>query len=145
MARGRPKKIIAPEAKPQNQSVEVGDFHRNDFDEDSPAHRNALRRAELKGQFISISDQVAQSNLFFRNYKLPLKVKIPVDHPDAQIVTKFYPHAKGGPLYVDEPIAAVTIDRAYLRQKILKSFGLRHIVIEKDSSLEHALEQLGEF
>lgn len=148
-ARAAARTIVSPEASPINQRTEIeteSKLQTAVADLESPAHAAALRRQELRQRFITLSDQIAESTLFFRNYKyrgadqlFPKDIEF-----DWRVVTKAYPNAKGGLLLVDEPRNEYEMLIAYEKQKTLKKQGFRHIVIEGDATLEDLLQQLGE-
>lgn len=146
------KTIVAPEAKFENQRTELDESDLSVVEAESKTqadarHRNAMRKFEIRKRFISLAAQIAEDNLFITNVKYPGADKTYPDPKDADFryVNKMYPNAKGGPLYVDEPITERDMLRSYARQKIIKKLGLRYIVIEKDSTLEDCWVQLGEF
>lgn len=109
-------------------------------------HRAALYALDKKQEYLYPVDMLAQDKLVIRNVKYPGSE---FDYPDDlnalfRFVSKEYPNAKGGPLYVDEPKNVVEVHRAYERHEKMKQRNLRHVVIEHDSTLEHLLDQLGE-
>jgi hypothetical protein len=110
------------------------------------SHDNRVNRFESKKQFTSLADRIAESHLFIRNYKFKEADKLYArnTHIDYRFVSKIYPHAKGGPLLVDEPRSEHQSIVAYEKQKELKKLGYRHIVIEENSTLYDCLKQLGE-
>lgn len=142
------KTIIAPEASIGEQRVDMEDGEvqtESQKDETSPAHEKALRRVGSRQEFVTLSDQLAEHPLYHRNYKYPNGWKYFPQNSEMHQVTKYYPLAKGGPLLVDEPRTENEMVLAYEKQKVLKKSGLRHIVVEKDSTMEDLWEQLGEF
>lgn len=115
-------------------------------DTDSQEHKRSIMRTELRGQFVTLSDHIAESDIFVRNFKFHEADKL---YPDLafvsyRFVTKMYPYAKRGVLFVDEPRNENEVLSAYHKQKQLKKLGYRHVVIERDSTLFDCLEQLGE-
>jgi len=139
------KTIVAPESK-QQKVTEVGEGIQVTRDTMSAAHRRALQKYESKQEFIYPVERIAGHKLFIRNTKFPGADSA---YPEVQyalyrFVDKFYPYALGGPLYVDEPKNEQESYRAYEKHKVMLKLGLRHIVVEKDSTYEHLLEQLGE-
>lgn len=141
--------IVAPEGKTKRI-----DLAESATDAETPSefqsmasHRRALARHDSKKQFTSIVEELVNDTS-----GLVLNVKFPgadEQYPDYQqalfrFVSKVYPNALGGPLYVDTPRNENEIYRAYERQKVMKQLGHRHIIVERDSTLEHLLEQLGE-
>jgi hypothetical protein len=139
------KVVIAPEAsKAELRVSEVKDNQVQSGDEMTPAHRTALRKAEMRQQFNTLADQIAEHCLYFRNWKFHGADQVFPKDPEARFVTKMYPYAKGGMLLVDEPRTEKQMLQAYERHKFFNKKKIRHIVIEADSSLYDLLEQLGE-
>jgi hypothetical protein len=108
------------------------------------AHQKALRKADERNKLIAVADKLAGHPHCVRNYKYSkADLKYPND-PDMRIVEKCYPYAKGGMLLVDEPTSDYDSAKCFEKQKVLKELGFRHVVIERDTTLYDALEQLGE-
>lgn len=108
------------------------------------AHEKALRKHDERKRLIAVADQIAKSTHWTMNWKWPGSDKEYPNHPDMRMVTKYYPYAVGGPLLVDEARDRKEAEQFFSKQKILKKLGFRHIVIEHDTSLYDALDQLGE-
>lgn len=130
------KKVIAPESKLNGMNVEDVAKDKN-ADVMTPAHRNALRRAEMRSKFVSPPECYAESNVFFRNYLFKDAHKIYPDamQADYRFVDKCYPYAKGGMLLVDEPRTEMQLKRAKDRHVHLIKMGFRHIIFEENMSL----------
>lgn len=107
-------------------------------------HNRALARADDRQRLIAVADHIAGHIHWVRNYKFAKADLLYPNNPEMRTVDKCYPQAKGGMLLVDEPTDEGEALRCYEKQKILKAQGFRHVVIEKDTSLYDALEQLGE-
>lgn len=151
--------IHSPEAGIRTKTGEAPNhdsFHKDVNPEDTAAHKAKIAKTDLrngaKGHFASMAERVAKSPIYHLNYKIPHAEKhYPIDI-ESRFVSKFFPYAQGGPLYVDEPLTENQMIKAYDKQKLLKGMGLRSIVIlnpDKFKDLETAysdcLEQLGEF
>lgn len=137
--------IVAPQSK--KKVVEASQSFEEEKDAgDSPQHKRLLMKADLRGQFVTLADHIAESNLFIRNFKfLEADTLYPdINFVDYRFVTKMYPHAKKGMLLVDEPRSENQTKMAYEKQKKLKKLGYRHVVIEEDTTLYDCLMQLGE-
>src|SRR5271166_6551822 len=124
--------IVAPESekKPLTE-FSVGEIHSHPLDDDTPSHKRAILKAELRQKFITLADQVAESTTYFRSYKYKGADKAyPYSlHALQRFTTKCYPYAKGGLLLVDEPRNEREEKLAFEKQKTLKALGFRHIVI----------------
>lgn len=103
----------------------------------------AEQKIDDRKRLIAIADKIANSTIYFINYKI-MSEKLNTWHNDFRFVGKYYPYAKGGPLYVDEPKDEREMIAAYQKQKVLRNLGFRFIVIENDTTYYDALEQLGE-
>lgn len=141
--------IHAPEAmNPELRSIDLRDVYPDVITEDPPSQQRKLQRVTERGKFVTIADEIAKSTFYIRNYKYPNAQQLysgSLDQ-DQRIVTKYYPHAKGGPLYVSEPTNLYEQKKAWEKHEVLVKNGFRHIVIENNppTSLYDALEQLGE-
>jgi len=141
--------IVAPQASRslQANTLEEKAVEQSHLDAiETNAHKKALARHEMRKELITISDKVASHNYYTRNWKFPEADKVfPGDWEwDKRVVTKYYPMAEGGALLVDEPISDWDVNRAWEKHKVLRKLGYRHIVIEKDTTVDQCLEQLGE-
>lgn len=129
--------------------------------EDSPEARaqlmkekRLLSKQEDSEQLIYPIEQLAQDKLVIGNVKYPgADEDWPDDHMARfRFVTKMYPNAVGGPLYVDTPRNDLETHRAYERQRVIqaknetlpKGKKIRHVVIKGETSYMDLLEQLGE-
>lgn len=110
------------------------------------ANRRALQKYDLKQQFLYPIERITMDKLTLRYVKFPGADEAYPNVQDARMrfCTTFYPNALGGPLYVDEPRNEVDTYRAYERNKVMKKLGHRHLILEKDTTYEMLLEQLGE-
>jgi hypothetical protein len=145
--------LVAPEShrKPLTEFSVEEKNDPNPMDQETPQHKRALLKAELRQKFVTLADQVAQHTLYFRSYKYQGADKAYPDsiHALQRFVTKCYPYAKDGMLLVDEPKNEREAKLAFEKQKVLKKLGFRHIVIcEFDAThpvtLYDLMEQLGE-
>jgi hypothetical protein len=150
--------FVSPELGMRGKSNETPSqdpFHKDVEKDDSKAHKAKVAKAGSRtgrdGHFATMAERVAKHHLYYLNHKIPDAEKhFPVDIY-SRFVSKYFPYAEGGPLYVDEPRNDDEMFKAYEKQKVLKKMGLRSIVImraEKFKDLETAfcdcLEQLGE-
>lgn len=105
---------------------------------DKPKERDVLDRADLLG----VSAEVAQDTLCNRNWPWKnARSHFPLD-PLMRTVDKFYPNAKGGPLYVDEPETEGDAKRYEKKRAVMKVEGLRYIVVTRDMTAVDARKQL---
>ncbi len=91
---------------------------------------------------IGLAAQVAQNTMHVRNWKYKNADKhFPYD-PLARRVDKYFQNAKGGPLYVDEPMEATDLERCKKKAKVMAIEGLRYCFIEREAKLSDVLKQL---
>src|SRR6266404_3352595 len=110
------KTIVAPESNKHKQ-VEI---HENMERTVEPAsHRRALEKFETKQQWLYPIERIAQDKLVILKVKFPGADEAYPNVTEAlfRFVTRVYPNAKGGPLYVDEPVNEKEVYRAYERHK----------------------------
>jgi len=113
------RKLVAPEIG-VNQSLEEEGLLTDSFEK--VKEKSLLSSYEKRQQFISVSDQIAESHFYFRNYRYPKGNELYPDalESDFRIVSKAYPYAKGGLLLVDEPRTEKESLKMYEKQKKLK-------------------------
>ena len=137
--------ITAPEAKHTKQILIDSEESREiTTDKLTSAHRKALQRYESKKEFLYPVERIAQDHVCIMNVKFPGADEAYPEPQNAlfRFVSKLFPNAKGGPLYVDQPKNDREVYRAYERHKVMAKLNLRHIISEKDSSYEDLLGQL---
>lgn len=111
-------------------------------DVDDPKHLAKIANVDRRNSLIGIAAQIAESNIWFGNWRWPDAQNYYPNETDMRFVDKCYPYAKGGMLLVDEPIDLRQIEKAYEKQKLLKKLGFRSIVVEPSSTLFEILEML---
>lgn len=111
---------------------------------DAPQSKFTKRRLQMNSKLVSIADQIAESDFFYRNWKYKEGEKHFPEDVLCWFVDKCYPYAKNGMLLVDEPRTEQSKLRSYAKRNVLKKLGYRFIIIEMDSDYYHCLEQLGE-
>lgn len=133
------RKIIAPEASAAKKKTTLVSKKADPTqDIETPAHRRALARYQDRANLVSLADQVAGDTMFFRNYRWPDANKIYPDDVDAMMrfVSRYYPHAKEGPLYIDEPWNIREVNRCEEKRKHMKKLKLKYVVINKEYEIE---------
>ena len=100
-------------------------------------------------EFKTVAEQVAKSTVYFKNFYVPeLREKFKF-HDRMKRIDKVFPYAKldekSAPirLFVDEPITDSDRDICYQKRSHMKALGLFYLIIEKDTKIVDALEQLG--
>ena len=101
-------------------------------------------------EFKTLAETVAKSSVFIKNWYLD-ELREKYRHFDRiKRFDKFFPFARINDdltatttLFVDEPATEVEIDQCYVKAGIMKDLGLNYVILEKDSTLFDALNQLG--
>lgn len=99
--------------------------------------------------FKTLAEQVAKSTVFFKNVYIDELRETYKYFDRMKRIDKVFPYAKinnDGPtekLYVDEPVSESDVNTCFEKVKIMKRLGHKYLVIEKDTLLIDALEQLG--
>ena len=139
------KTIVAHESKVKLR-VDVIEGEAAPQGVETPSFRRALQKFDNPKQYIYPLERITQGSVVIRNVKFPGADEAYPLVQDAlyRFVSSYYPYALGGPLYVDEPKNEKEIDRAYKRQKVMRSLKHRYVIVEKDTNYEHLLQQLGE-
>ena len=94
-------------------------------------------------------EEIVQTHMYYRNQTAPPLKEHFKEYPRLWFVDRYYPHAKGGEIYVDiinrywdEKILAVQIEKHKERAKIMKAAGLRYLYVTPDMTLTDAKRQL---
>src|SRR6185295_16506189 len=120
--------VIAPEAKLEKKADLIQEMENHeDIHGKVAAHKRALQNYESKKQFLYPVEKITEDHLFIRNVKYPgANEDFPCEqHALFRFVSKYYPNAKGGPIYVDEPRNTVEADRAWQRHDKMRERNLR--------------------
>lgn len=137
--------IISPEAsKSEMRNVTIGEgepTYTGDQD-----NSRAILRAEQRKKFVTISDRLAEDTTYFRGHKWDIfnKYYPTTDKALMRFVTKYYPYAKGGALFVDEPKTEREYEMAMQKHEAMKELSLRYVVVGDTESFQECLEKLGE-
>lgn len=87
--------------------------------------------------------EVAKHPMFIRNMRVPELVDAFPFNPELRTVTKYFPIADGGPLFVDEVSHESLESQFAQKKKVLSKAGKRYLIIRKTTDLLDAMEQLG--
>jgi hypothetical protein len=95
-----------------------------------------------KSPLTEMSNEIAGTNLFYKNWYYPGGREIFPTEPHLWYVDKMYPEAQGGMLLIDEP--ACVADESDCRKKALvfKEGGMRYLILTPSKSFEEALIEL---
>lgn len=101
---------------------------------------NAFRRSLTK-----TPDKVADSNLSYRNWQVPGGMKLFPNDWRCRVCDLYYPHAAGGPLFIDTPSIKFDVDRCERKLKVFSENGIRYTYIANNETHQQALERLEKF
>ena len=90
----------------------------------------------------SMTDEIAESSFCYLNFTVSqLKDYFPQNR-DLFHVDKYYPYAKGGPLFIDTPRFVPEIDLCELKKVAMKELKLRYLAITPQMDLGDCLLEL---
>lgn len=113
-------------------------------DESSPEVRAArIETAKRKAAgFSKLTDCVAESNIYQRNEPIPdAMLLFPMDWR-MRYSDLFYPHAKGGGIYIDTPSAPYEVAMCEIKHKTYTSRGIRYTYVKADEGQAECLARL---
>lgn len=89
---------------------------------------------EMRERLESLTDRLAQDKFHYINYYVPGAERFFEGRELEKFrrVGKHYPHAKGGPLYIDEPRFQSEKDICAKKAEVMKTLGLRYIIVDRD-------------
>lgn len=101
------------------------DLERDDAD---PAYDRALESYERRQQPDSVASEVAGNNEYMKNWRIPgMKSEFPIS-PSHWQVSKFYPLALNGPLYVDE-VEDGDEHLLEAKKRVMRRLGFRYVIV----------------
>lgn len=94
--------------------------------------------------FSRLPDQLAGSDLSFRNWQVPGAMTIFPSERDwnCRFCNLYYPHAKGGPLFIDLPSIDYDVERCERKSEAFSKRGIRYTFIKNNEGLTEGLERL---
>jgi hypothetical protein len=93
-------------------------------------------------QWRSLAERVALHRLYERNKHLgPLKEAFPYK-PHLWTSDFFFPYAKGGPLFIDQPILVQDVPDCELKKETMLNAGLRYLIIKPKMKYEDCMLEL---
>lgn len=100
-------------------------------------------------EFQTLAESIAKSSVYIRNWYLD-EFRAEYKHFDrVKRFDKFFPFARISDdtatthLYVDEPANEHEVEVCYRKASMMADLGLKYVILEKDSTLFDALNQLG--
>jgi hypothetical protein len=98
-----------------------------------------------KSGFRTVAEQVAESGFYYRGYSMgALKEKFSQTgyNPKLWTVSRYFPHAKGGPLYVVEPRSPSEAEEAAQKVKALRALGHRAVIIQASDTIDDVRQRM---
>lgn len=96
--------------------------------------RNIIRRPHSAKE--SIAQEVAEDKFHYVNYYVPELKKMYPQHPKLWHVDKYFPNAKCGRLFVDEPQFEYQHEECAQKKTVMKEFRLKYAVLTKDTDID---------
>jgi hypothetical protein len=100
--------------------------------------------AERHNRFTTIAEKLANDKFFYLNWYVPGLQDKYLWQPRLWTVGKYFPHAEGGPLLVDEPTFHWQIEECRTKAEHIKALGFRYIMITPDMDFAVALSLLND-
>lgn len=92
--------------------------------------------------FSKLTDAVAQSDIYVRNEPIPFAMEFfPMDWR-MRYSDLYYPHAKGGGIYIDTPAAPYEIAMCEIKHKTYNAKGIRYTYVKSEESQAEVLARL---
>lgn len=93
-------------------------------------------------QYLGLAAQVAESTIYCGNWKFKNAEKHFPHDPLLRTVDKFFPYAKGGALFVDEPRSKRDEEHCQRKAKAIHEEGQRYVYLLSEMNLDEAMQQL---
>ncbi len=114
-----------------------------EVEEITPKESFTLSRGASEVQeYKSLAERVAEDNLYYRNYYYPGGKQAFPFHQRLHMVDKYFPYAKGGPLFIDE-LTRVDDESIFKEKELtMKTLGHRYIAIKPGMTELEVIERL---
>lgn len=107
-----------------------------------PATGMAPRNSDGTAKLYAVPDQVADDIVYYRNEHVKaLAEAFPADK-DMMYVDRFYPNAKGGPLYIDSPATRLEEKNCLEKAHVMLKAKLRYAFVLPGDFLEDVLKRM---
>lgn len=101
--------------------------------------------AKKRNALITLADQIARDKtVVYKNHPWPGGAKSFPNEFKLHTVSLYYPHAEGGPLFIDEPMFPHEVETCKRKAVVMKQLGHRYAYIDRDATLDDVVLQLGE-
>lgn len=96
----------------------------------------------MSQEFFTLAEKLAHTNIFIKNVSvMPLVEAFPGQFMNWN-VAQVFPHAKGGPLYVDYAPYEFDVEQCRRKNVIMRKWSLRYVWIEPNDTIESAERKL---
>lgn len=120
----------------QDSDIEAG------FNDRSGARtRDLIAKMQERGSF-DRAEKLAGSKIWIRNFTVQALMNAFKEEPKLWHVSRYFPQAEGGPLYVDEVMGHHDLPKAKRKQVAMEKAGLRFLVLTNDMTQEQEVEAL---
>lgn len=131
MARPKKNPLVSAAQLPPTHGVD----HREPKQRELP---DPIDRSALSG----MGGEIAEDHFYVRNSRIPnAQSHFPVD-PLKRTVDKYFEMAKGGPLYIDEPLTESDIKICQEKAVAMKKENARYAYITRDMDIEDVRKQI---
>lgn len=97
---------------------------------------------EDENKWRSLSERVASHRLYERNKHVNALKDAHPHRPYLWTTDLYFPYAKGGPLYIDEPQMKPDVLESEMKTAVMKKAGLRFLIIKPKMSFEDCMTEL---
>ncbi|OPZ24624.1 MAG: hypothetical protein BWZ03_00099 [bacterium ADurb.BinA186] len=103
-----------------------------------------FERKAIDPKYRSIAEKLALHRIYMRNVVIDeLKKAFPLKH-QMWTISKVFPYAQGGKLFVDEPNGPYEMGISSAKEKVLRDLKFRLVVLKPMTTLEEAQQDLWE-
>lgn len=102
----------------------------------------AIKEIQTRRKYHNTASQVAESDFYKKNYMYDGGKKTFPDNPELWYVNKFFPYAKQGPLFVDEPKNDIEETMCDKKRSVVEKNGHKYLIIKKGMSDVDCIEAM---
>ena len=97
----------------------------------------------------SLSEQIADSDIFYKNWQFPNAREAFPNEPFMRYVDRYFPYAKNdkgelSPICFELCNSKEDVARAIRKTEAIKAAGIRYLIIEPKMEFNEAMQKLGE-
>ena len=90
----------------------------------------------------SLAERIAFHRLYERNKHVGFLKEAHPTRPYLWTVDLYFPYAKGGPLWIDEPCLSPDVIDSEERKKVMEKMGLRFLIVKPKMTYEDCMTEL---